>query len=77
MNKNDEKLNNIDNKKPNLEKPYPVRNFVKEIKRVSWPTKKKNNIYFIYVLLLIVFLVIFFALVSLGATQIIKSIGAK
>lgn len=64
-------------KTPNLDKPYPVRNFIKEIKRVSWPTKKKNYVYFLLIFLLIIFLIIFFALVSLGATEIIKNIGAN
>ena len=64
-------------KKPDLEKPYPVRNFFKEIKRISWPTKAKNHRYLLWRFLFISFLIAFFALVSLGATEIIKIMGAN
>lgn len=64
-------------KKPDLEKPYPVRNFFKEIKRISWPTKAKNHRYLLWMFLFISFLIAFFALVSLGATEIIKIMGAN
>lgn len=62
---------------PDLEKPYAVRNFFKEVKRISWPTKAKNHRYLLWMFLFITFLIAFFALVSLGATEIIKTIGAN
>ena len=64
-------------KRPDLDKPYPVRNFFKEIKRISWPTKAKNHRYLLWMFLFISFLIAFFALVSLGATEIIKIMGAN
>lgn len=67
--------NNVSN--PDLEKPYAVRNFFKEVKRISWPTKAKNHRYLLWMFLFITFLIAFFALVSLGATEIIKTIGAN
>lgn len=71
-------MNNLnENKHPDVEKPYVTRNFFKELKRVSWPTKKKNHIYFLWTLLFIIVLVALFALVSFGALEIIKLIGAK
>lgn len=73
--KQNQDKNNI--KTPNLEKPYAIRNFVKEIKRVTWPTKKKNYRYFLLIFVFIIFLIGFFALVSLGANEIIKNIGAN
>lgn len=77
MDKEENKNEQTKVKTPNLEKPYVVRNFVKEIKRISWPTKKKNYRYFMWTFVFIIFLIAFFAVVSLGATEIIKSIGAK
>ena len=62
---------------PDLEKSYAVRNFFKEVKRISWPTKAKNHRYLLWMFLFITFLIAFFALVSLGATEIIKTIGAN
>ena len=63
--------------KPDVSKPYVFRNFFKEMKRVSWPTKKKNWVYFLLTFLFIIVLVIFFALISFGASKIIELIGAK
>ena len=62
---------------PNKEKAYPVRNFFKELKRVNWPTTKKNYKYFFLIFVFIIFLVAFFALVSWGATELVKLMGAK
>lgn len=65
------------NKAPDLEKPYVIRNFLKEIRRITWPVKKKNYNYFFFTFVFIVFLIAFFALVSSGTTEIIKLIGAN
>lgn len=62
---------------PNKEKPYPVRNFFKELKRVIWPTSKKNYKYFFWIFMFIISLVVFFALISWGAAELVKLIGAK
>lgn len=84
MNQNNETPNSTEKeknddveKKPNQSKAYPVRNFFKELKRVSWPTSKKNYKYFFWVFVFIIFLVVFFALISWGANEIIKLIGAN
>ncbi len=61
----------------NQEKPHPVRNFFKELKRVTWPTEKKNYKYFFWVFVFIIFLIAFFALISWGATELWKAIGAN
>ncbi len=58
-------------------KPYVMRNFIKELKRVRWPTDKQHNKNFLYIFIFIILLTGFFALVSLGATELIKLIGAK
>ena len=52
-------------------------NFFKELKRVTWPTKKSNYKYFLWVFVFVVFLVLLFALVSWGATELIKLMGAN
>lgn len=62
---------------PDLNKPYVLRNFFKEIRRISWPNKAKNYRYLFWMLFFVVFLIAFFALISLGATEIIKLIGAN
>ena len=64
------------NNSSNKEKAYPIRNFFKELKRVSWPTGKKNYKYFFLIFVFIIFLIAFFALISWGAQELIKSIGA-
>ncbi|MBR3347837.1 MAG: preprotein translocase subunit SecE [Mycoplasmataceae bacterium] len=73
------KKNKLDklNFEPDKSKPYPVRNFFKELKRVTWPTKKSNYKYFLWVFVFVVFLVLLFALVSWGATELIKLMGAN
>lgn len=58
-------------------KPYVMRNFKKELKRVKWPTEKTQHKNFIYIFIFILFLTGFFALISFGATQLIELIGAK
>lgn len=70
------KLNKL-NFEPNKSKPYPVRNFFKELKRVTWPTKKSNYKYFLWVFVFVIFLVLLFALISWGATELIKLMGAN
>ncbi|MGL4252351.1 MAG: preprotein translocase subunit SecE [Metamycoplasmataceae bacterium] len=80
-----EKTSNVDktNESPNTEnitlpeKPYVIRNFKKELKRVRWPLEKKHNKSFFYIFLFIIFLTGFFALISLGATELIELMGAK
>lgn len=62
---------------PDTNKPYATRNFVKEIKRISWPTKKKHYRYFFITLIFLVCLVAFFALVTFGAKEILDWIGVK
>lgn len=77
---NNQEQNNKNNnfeKTPNKEKGYPVRNFFKELKRVSWPTNKKNYKYFFWIFVFIIFLIAFFALISWGAKEILESIGAN
>lgn len=58
-------------------KPYVMRNFNKELKRVKWPTERKHNKNFFYIFIFILFLTGFFALISLGATELIELMGAK
>lgn len=67
----------LDLKIPNKEKAYPVRNFFKELKRVSWSPKKNNYKYFFWVFVFIIVLIILFAAVSWVASEIIKLIGAN
>ncbi|MGL6125049.1 MAG: preprotein translocase subunit SecE [Metamycoplasmataceae bacterium] len=68
----------IDNENSAIEiKPYVMRNFYKELKRVKWPTEKKHNMSFLYIFIFILFLTGFFALISLGVTELIELMGAK
>ncbi len=60
-----------------ITKPYVMRNFKKELKRVRWPIQKKHNKNFLYIFVFVLVLTGFFALVSLGATQLIEIMGAK
>ncbi len=62
---------------PNKNKAYPVRNFFKELKRIIWPTSKKNWKYFFLVFAFIIFLVIIFAVVSWCVNGIWNVIGAN
>ena len=62
---------------PDKTKAYPIRNFVKELKRITWPTSKKNWLYFFLVFVFIIFLVIIFAAVSWCKSQIWTMIGAN
>lgn len=77
MEDKDKKTKNDIHKSPNKEKPYAVRNFFKELKRVTWPTSKKNYKYFFLIFVFIIFLIILFALISFGATELIKWMGAN
>ena len=70
-------LDSVPIKRPDLEKPYVIRNFFKEIRRVSWPTKGKHFRYLFWMFLFLIFLIAFFALVSLGAIEILKMMGAR
>lgn len=58
-------------------KPYVLKNFEKELKRTKWPIQKKHHNSFIYIFVFIIMLTAFFAIVSLGATELIKAIGAN
>jgi len=68
-------LNDID--LPKQMKPYVMKNFAKELKRVKWPVQKKHNKKFLQIFVFIIILTGLFALISLGATQIIELIGAE
>ncbi len=79
---NDEKNHDQEKKdnvihEPNKSKAYPIRNFLKEIKRITWPMSKKNWLYFFLVFVFIIFLVIIFAIVSWCTNQIWNMIGAN
>lgn len=69
---NDIKENQLDQSKP-----YAIRNFNKEIKRISWPTSKKKYKYFFLIFVFIIFLIAIFALISWGATELVKWMGAN
>lgn len=75
----DEQINETtnDNNVATSMKPYVIRNFKKELKRVKWPVEKNHNKNFLYIFIFIIFLTGFFALISFGATQLIELIGAK
>lgn len=75
--KETQEIINAEAEGPNKEKPYPIRNFFKELKRVIWPTSKKNYKYFFWIFMFIISLVVFFALISWGATELVKLIGAN
>lgn len=77
-----EQIHEQENKKtkicaPDKSKAYPIRNFFKELKRITWPTTKKNWLYFFLVFVFIIFLVIVFAVVSWCTNQIWTVIGAN
>ncbi len=77
-----ENKNNIDenhdvNSPKEITKPYVMRNFKKELKRVRWPIQKKHNKNFLSIFVFILVLTGFFALISFGATELIEIIGAK
>lgn len=50
------------------------RNVIIEMKKVRWPNRKEMVSYTITVLITVVFLVIFFALVDLGVSELLRLI---
>ena len=50
----------------------PFRNMVHELKRVTWPSKKKTITYSIIVLVFIVFMMVIIGLFDLGSTAVIN-----
>lgn len=50
------------------------QNVVKEMKRTSWPTRRQLVSYTITVLVTVVFVAVFFTLVDLGITELIRLI---
>ncbi|MGV3487034.1 MAG: preprotein translocase subunit SecE [Tuberibacillus sp.] len=50
------------------------RNVVVELKRVKWPTRKELISYTVTVLVTVAFLVIFFALIDLGVSELLRLI---
>ncbi|TCP24147.1 protein translocase subunit secE/sec61 gamma [Scopulibacillus darangshiensis] len=51
------------------------RNVVTEMKRVSWPTRKELTGYTITVVVTVVFLTVFFALIDLGISELLRLIS--
>jgi preprotein translocase subunit SecE len=47
-------------------------NVMKELKRVSWPTRKELVRYTIIVTATVIFITVFFALIDQGITQLIR-----
>jgi preprotein translocase subunit SecE len=50
------------------------RNVIVEMKKVRWPNKKEMVSYTVTVLITVTFLVIFFALVDLGVSELLRII---
>ncbi|PLT31312.1 preprotein translocase subunit SecE [Peribacillus deserti] len=50
------------------------RGVVREMKKVSWPKKKELTSYTITVLTTIVFMAVFFAVIDLGISKLIRLI---
>lgn len=51
-----------------------LQNVVKELKRVSWPTGRQLVNYTITVLITVAFVAVFFALIDLGISKLIRLI---
>ncbi|HEX6922664.1 MAG TPA: preprotein translocase subunit SecE [Bacillales bacterium] len=51
-----------------------IQNVIKELKRVSWPTRRQLVSYTITVLITVVFIAVFFALLDLGISKLIQMI---
>lgn len=51
-----------------------LQNVTSEMKRVSWPTRKELVSYTITVLLTVTFIAIFFAVIDLGISELIRII---
>ncbi|MDQ0300914.1 preprotein translocase subunit SecE [Salibacterium salarium] len=49
-----------------------LREVGREMKRVSWPTRKELTKYTIVVVLTIAFFVVFFAVVDLGLSELVR-----
>lgn len=49
-----------------------LSNVVKEMKRVSWPSKRELYRYTLTVTITVVFVAVFFALIDLGVTKLIR-----
>lgn len=63
------------NLKPKKEKKYYLRNFIKEIKRVKWPTAKESNNAFWTTILFILICTILFLIITIIATYIWSKTG--
>ncbi|HEU5140677.1 MAG TPA: preprotein translocase subunit SecE [Bacillales bacterium] len=50
------------------------QNVIKELKRVSWPTRRQLVSYTITVLVTVAFVAVFFALIDLGVSKLIRMI---
>ncbi|RXJ03024.1 preprotein translocase subunit SecE [Anaerobacillus alkaliphilus] len=50
------------------------RDVVKELKRVSWPTRKELTRYTAVVVATVIFIAIFFAVVDLGISSLVRFI---
>jgi preprotein translocase subunit SecE len=51
-----------------------LRDVVSEIKRVSWPTRKELTRYSVVVVITVIFIAIYFAIIDLGISKIIRMI---
>ncbi|HET7579166.1 MAG TPA: preprotein translocase subunit SecE [Bacillales bacterium] len=51
-----------------------LQNVIKELKRVSWPTGRQLVNYTITVLITVAFVAVFFALIDLGISKLIRLI---
>lgn len=51
-----------------------LRDVVRELKRVSWPTRKELTRYTVVVVTTVVFMAIFFAIVDLGISSLVRFI---
>lgn len=72
-----EKDESFERKYPDKERSYVFRNFRKELKRVVWPTEKKNYKFFLWTFLFIIILILIFVAVSFLATELVQLIGAQ
>ncbi|WNF37036.1 preprotein translocase subunit SecE [Bacillaceae bacterium IKA-2] len=51
-----------------------LRDVVFELKRVSWPTRKELTRYTIVVLVTVIFIALFFTVVDLGVSELVRLI---
>ena len=54
----------------------PFKSMVHELKRVTWPTKRKLMVYSIVVLVFMLFMGIVIGLFDLGASALVKVLGS-